>query len=96
MKYFSFLITLFLLINIFIGCSDLQDEVTPPLEVAFHGTDIYNPQSQNYHGKLVSTSSNGLNDCQSCHAFPHQKRCGQGRRPECHHYPERLCSAFFH
>ncbi|MCJ7554276.1 MAG: hypothetical protein MUO34_10375 [Ignavibacteriaceae bacterium] len=67
MKHLIIFISAFLLSAILISCSDLQEDITTPELPGFHGKDIYNPISPDYHGRLVAESQNNMLECQQCH-----------------------------
>ena len=58
---------LFLMFTV-IGCSDLKDDIASAPEVTTHGSGVFNPSSDNYHGKLLISSENKFEDCKQCHA----------------------------
>jgi hypothetical protein len=69
MKYSKILSASFLILVIFFACSDLKDniETTAP-SITTHGSGAFDPASSEYHGNLVLNSTNGMTDCQKCHA----------------------------
>lgn len=67
-KIFYLITFLFAVSFLIISCSELKDDIAAPPEIEIHGSGVFNPSSQNYHGKQVLESTNKLADCQQCHA----------------------------
>lgn len=66
MKYI-YLTIFFASILFLVSCAELQQELPQVPDTNFHGEGVFNPQSPNYHGKLVAESTNGMDDCKQCH-----------------------------
>jgi predicted CxxxxCH...CXXCH cytochrome family protein len=66
MRYSKYYLVAVALIGLFsFACSDIQDEITPPLKVSVHGSNVFNPMSDTYHG--LQTKNFGLESCKQCH-----------------------------
>lgn len=66
MKYIKFYFILFTALNlIFISCSDIQDDITPPEKFSVHGKDALVKTSQEFHGKKLIDGK--LDGCKLCH-----------------------------
>jgi hypothetical protein len=51
----------------FVSCSELQSNLPEAPANYFHGEGVFKPQSEQFHGKLVADSPDGLELCKSCH-----------------------------
>ena len=49
------------------GCSELADDITPPASLTIHKPGILNPDSPDYHAKLIKEKNWDLKLCQQCH-----------------------------
>jgi hypothetical protein len=49
------------------GCSDLENNITPAPNITIHKPGILDPQSPNYHVKLVKENNWNMKLCQQCH-----------------------------
>jgi predicted CxxxxCH...CXXCH cytochrome family protein len=68
MKYILFYL-LAIIFSIFVfSCSELNTDIPSVPEVNTHGDSLYSPTSENYHPKTIAGSTNGMYDCQECHA----------------------------
>lgn len=68
MKYKFIYIVLAIIAGLYLAsCSELESNLTPAPKTSFHGEGVFNPQSPEFHGKLVKDSPNGMNECKQCH-----------------------------
>jgi predicted CxxxxCH...CXXCH cytochrome family protein len=69
MKYYLLYILPFVFASVLlIGCADLQTDIAEPESLTFHGPGINNPNSDNFHGKLVRAVEWNMRDnCETCH-----------------------------
>lgn len=69
-----------------VGCSKLNTDFPPAPEISTHGEGVFNLDSPQYHGKKVADATNGLVDCQQCHASDYSGGItGVGcNTPDCH------------
>lgn len=66
---YIFLYLLAILFSVFVfSCSELNNDIPPAPEINTHGDSVYSPTSENYHPKTIAGSTNGMYDCQECHA----------------------------
>jgi len=65
--YFSLLIILSLLIG-FIGCSELNNDISEPSVVNVHKVGFGDPGSENFHTTAFQANGWNLKECSSCHA----------------------------
>jgi len=69
MKYKFIYIVLAIISGFYlVSCSKLVSELPQAPESQFHGEGVFNPQSAQFHGKLVADSPAGLDECKKCHA----------------------------
>ncbi len=68
MKKLYYLILLLTPAMLIISCSEIQDNITPPLGLSLHNEGINDPKSENFHGKLIKSLKWDLKNCQQCHA----------------------------
>ncbi len=72
MKYsLNYLLKIFFIAATFLiiaGCSKLNTDIPPAPEISIHAEGILNPNSPDFHGKLVEESENGMIDCAQCHS----------------------------
>jgi predicted CxxxxCH...CXXCH cytochrome family protein len=64
LKYFAF----FLVLILIAACSELNTDIPSVPVISTHGDSLYSPTSENYHPKTIAGSTNGMYDCQECHA----------------------------
>ena len=50
------------------GCSKLNTDIPPAPEISIHAEGTLDPNSPNFHGKMVAESTNGMIDCAQCHS----------------------------
>ncbi len=70
MKYKFLYIVLALISGLYlISCSELESDLPQAPVSYFHGEGVFNPQSDQFHGKFVADSPEGLNKCKECHGI---------------------------
>ncbi|HSD63482.1 MAG TPA: CxxxxCH/CxxCH domain-containing protein [Ignavibacteriaceae bacterium] len=52
---------------VFVGCSDLKNNISPAPELIIHKSGILDPNSPNYHVNLVKENNWNMRLCQQCH-----------------------------
>lgn len=68
MKYKITYTVLAVLTGLYIaGCSELKSDLPQAPVTYFHGEGVFNKQSDQFHGKMVADSPDGLVECKSCH-----------------------------
>ncbi len=72
---------------IFISCSEVQSDITPPSKVTLHKEGVNNPASQNFHGRLVAQANWDLKNCQQCHAVNYTGGTAKSSCLDCHKQP---------
>lgn len=67
MRYTKFYLLIVLMLGlIFTSCSEIQDEITPPVSISVHGVDFMKKSSDNFHGRKLSDGS--MESCKDCHS----------------------------
>lgn len=61
-------LTPLLAIGFIAACSELVEDIPSVPEVNTHGEGVFNDSSENFHPLTIANSSNGMFDCQECHA----------------------------
>jgi len=88
MKHLNILSTLFLVLTLFFGCTDLKDDVQSSApNFSLHKDGIANPSSPNFHGKLVSGSKWDMKQCQQCHGSNYNGGTADASCYDCHTSP---------
>jgi hypothetical protein len=68
MKRLFFIIISVALISWFEGCSDLQSELSAPVETGVHGQGTLDTASQGFHANMLAKNNWQLKNCQECHS----------------------------
>lgn len=88
MNYLKLIFSIFITSLIFIGCSDLkEDVVTSAPELALHKDGITNPTSPDFHGNLISDANWDMKQCQQCHASNYSGGTAEASCYDCHTQP---------
>lgn len=72
---------------LFISCSEIQSDITPPTTISLHKEGVTNPASPNFHGKLVEQNNWDLKYCQQCHAINYTGGTAKTSCLSCHRQP---------
>ena len=67
MKYTKIYLTILLAVGIAVtSCSDIQNEIAPPVTIGVHGKDVLVKSSSDFHGRQLVNDN--MDDCKRCHA----------------------------
>lgn len=68
MKYIITHTILIIFVGIFLAaCSDIQEEITQPVELNLHQAGVAIPSSPNFHALTLKASNYDMQSCQQCH-----------------------------
>ncbi|QQS38076.1 MAG: hypothetical protein IPM56_09120 [Ignavibacteriales bacterium] len=68
MKHYSIIYIVALIAGfIYVGCSDINEDINQPPALGIHAEGISNPNSTAFHGELIAANKYSLKQCQQCH-----------------------------
>ncbi len=71
----------------FFACSDVKENIPVVESNGVHAEGIKNPNSLNFHGKLIQANNWDLKECQSCHAANYAGGIAEATCLTCHNEP---------
>lgn len=84
-KFLIYFISIAFLIIAVSSCSEVNEDISEPTEVlSVHKEGIANPESENFHAKILVESNWDLEQCQNCHASDYSGGPTEASCLKCH------------